>query len=468
MMKYVRQFAIPSLILVLSVLALRVFRVIPASKLWSGYSVLYVPVQSDKALLRRTLEENGVTTYLSLENQTFPLALPKESPEYSLSAAGAAGNYLDRRAGYFFDREHAFSVYYVPDRLEGELNRAVHELAEAGIAAGLNASSSYPWAAFVITLVFAAALVYFAERRILMLCATALGAYFALSLPFYSVASAMCLFLLAFFLSTKFWKRDGAVSSIKKNTVISVLMLLSVITIFLSGIKAAALFVAFLLAVLSASYIYFVASELSEQRFFFRPVLIRPASMVNALTPKNMHCVLGCFAATSLILVSAVFSLRNIEFSGEGAGGASVQLPSKNAAKKTLPDLSDYVIWNWNTVTFPYRSLNDGVPQEPKTGDMVVFPRYEEKNGRISSSLNSIVFDEQFKANAIQNIDSLPPTALEALLKKQGGFVKPGYAGSGTQSVSVLAFILLAFCALIPGALYLLFTKPRIQLQEKK
>lgn len=140
-------------------------------------------------------------------------------------------------------------------------------------------------------------------------------------------------------------------------------------------------------------------------------------------------------------------------------------LPAKNSAKKSLPGLNDYVLWNWQAITFPYRSLNDGEGSNPNS---MIFPRYEEKNGLVSESFNSIEYNDYFRQNVLKAIDSLEYDSIEAMLKRQGTYSGAGYSSSGSSSVSFFTFILLFAGAMIPASFYFVYSAGKDKKQEKK
>ena len=93
---------------------MQIFRVMPASRLWNGYTVMYLPVSQDSKIIEKTLEEYGCNDYISLRNQKVPLNVSEFSPDY-MFGNGDANGYLEKRKGYFFDFSRSYSVYYIPD-----------------------------------------------------------------------------------------------------------------------------------------------------------------------------------------------------------------------------------------------------------------------------------------------------------------------------------------------------------------
>jgi hypothetical protein len=91
---------------------------------------------------------------------------------------------------------------------------------------------------------------------------------------------------------------------------------------------------------------------------------------------------------------------------------------------EALPDLSQYVLWVYDRVTFPYRSLHDGS-----------FMRdYKIENGRIAEgSPDEPVLNQEFVDQVLRALDKAPGNAIEKVLKKQGGFRAVLWANSESE-----------------------------------
>lgn len=448
-MKYLKQFVLPLSVIIVSFLVFQFFRVMPASRLWNGYTVVYVPVKQDSSLVGKTFEEAGCSDYICLRNQKVPLAVSRFSPEYSFGNGDPDG-YLEKRRGYFFDFSREYTLYYVPDSARHCIPDVIKRLGARNVSAGINSSSACPWMSIVVVLGFALSLVWFSSRRLLMLLLNFFPVYFTVRMPFYSVASASCIFMAAVFLSLRYWNRSGAVKTLAASMVILLFFISPLLLVFLTGLKVGFLFLLVPVSVLAAGYIYFNLSLIYESRYSFRPVLIRPASMIPLMNRTNRMIINLCFAGTFLVLVAAFFSLKNVSFM-ESSSESDILLPSKNASKKDLPGLDDYVSWRWSAMTFPYQSLNDSGNLKNKKGQTVVFPRYEEKNGKITESVNSITYDENFRKDSVSSIDLLSFNSIESMLKKQGYTGRSGYSGAGGSGVSAFICVLLVLAMLVPG-----------------
>lgn len=467
-MKNLYKFIIAFILIALNFFLVRNFRVIPASKLWNGYSVLYVQADYNQFEVEKILKHNECRDFICLNNQDIPLDSGLNSIERLLAKNDyESESYLKNRLNYFFDKNHDFAIYYVSDDYEGELQHALRQLKTLGIKAGVNANTSYPWISFVITLLFAFILLIFSSEKILVFIEFCIPLYFAFLMPFYTVSAALCLLMTGLFFSQKFLRRKGALLYCRKNVLIFLSITISFFIIFLTSPKLIFLLLSTAVAMISAGYIYYEAVNIYNERYSFRPVLICSASMVKVIDKKNRIAIPLCFFATLTILISGFFSLRFINFS-LSTDAAGLMLPSRNAEKKVLPDLNDYVVWNWKSITFPYRSLNDSSSSIPKKGDVVNFQRYFEENGKISVKTNSIIFDDSFRLKAVNSIDNFDYNSIEKMLKDQGSYIKPGYSGSGGSSLNLLGIVLLILASGVSCFFYFSFYRTKAKQENKK
>lgn len=448
-MKYLKQFVLPVFIIIVSIFLIQIFRVMPASKLWNGYTVMYVPVSQDSKIVEKTLEDCGCTDYISLRNQKVPLNVPEFSPEY-MFGNGDVNGYLEKRKGYFFDFSRTYSVYYIPDGSNNCVPAVLKKLNSRNISAGINSAAACPWMSIVVVFVLAALLVWYSPKRIFTAVLNFFPVFFTFKMPFYSVASASCIFMTAIFICLRYWNRDGAVKKLQSSMIVIMFAFSPVLIVFLTGLKIGFLFLLIPLSVLAAAYIYFELCLIFESRYSFRPVLIRPASMINLMTKTNRFVIMCCLAGTFLVFASAVLSLKNVSIM-ETSSESGILLPSKNASGKELPGLDDFTAWRWSALTFPYRSLNEAQVSKTYKGQTVIFPRYTEKNGKIEESVNSITYDDSFRKDSFNSIDKFSYNSIESMLKKQGYTGRAGYSGAGGSGVNVFICILLVIAMLVPG-----------------
>ncbi|MCR5495516.1 MAG: hypothetical protein K6F15_07760 [Treponema sp.] len=462
-MNKVKHIVLPSLIIAASLFLTAFFRVIPASRLWNNYSVMYVQKEAPQEKVISLFSEYGVEDYICIFNQKTPLAVPSQSAEYSLATLSFS-NYLEERKAYFYDYSKNFLIYYVPEKYEGKLNQITSLLNSEGIKSGINANASYPWLAFVFCLIFALFLTWQSKYKLRSLLFNFVPVFFTFTMPFYTVAVSQCLILTLSFFAMNLWQRKGAFSCILKNSTFCLLFLLSFVIVLFTNLKVAFFYILSLFCGISLLYLYKQISELFEKKYIFQPVLIRSAFFIRPITKKNSKIFFYCAVTSILIMISALISARAFNFSSDFAS-EKILLPSKSAAKVTLPGLNDYILWNWQASTFPYKSLNTS---QEKESNSLIFPRFTEKNGNIEESYNSIEYNEKFRQNVIDSVDDFDYKSIELLLKKQGLYKGAGYSSSGSSSLNFITFVLLFVGTLVPAFLYFKYSSKKVKKQENK
>ena len=109
-------------------------RTIPTTKLWAGYTVLYVQKDVEYRDVIQTLSGKGIQDIIYLENQNVPIAASRESPEVALSLSGAEkSQYLKKRSLYFFDKAQNYKIYYIQDKYEKEVSEVIQTLRDQNI-----------------------------------------------------------------------------------------------------------------------------------------------------------------------------------------------------------------------------------------------------------------------------------------------------------------------------------------------
>lgn len=372
-MNYIKRIVIPVFIILLAVFLLFIFRTVPSANVWNGYAVVTVPAGTDSGLVQNAFDTAGCRNIVSLENQYIPLAGSAETPEISLALSGLeSSDYLKRRALYFFDRNREFQIYYVPDTYKNNAADAVEALNRQHIAASMNAGSSYPFFVPLICFLFAAALVYFSEVKAVCALSLLLPFFFSCMLPSAAAAAPLCLFMYGIFIALKVWRRHNAALYLTRQILIIAFSALTVIFMFLSGITCGLLFLLLAAAECSLLYLLNLLAERRNSRSVFKAVSIIPARMISLSTVKPLLCLLVCSGAIAALFVFSLTGTR----SGFGAE-KELRLPSPFGSGSVLPTMRDFIDWRWETLTFPYISLNsDRQSSKPKNGDAVSFSQY--------------------------------------------------------------------------------------------
>ncbi|HAH62216.1 MAG TPA: hypothetical protein DCL73_08995 [Treponema sp.] len=443
----VKKIFIPAGIAAVSIIVIFLFRTVQSGSLWKGYRIIYVSADCDNKYAETVIEKAGCSGVIDLASQYIPLTLAADTPEVSLAAAGAAekDGYLSKRTAYFFDKGGKYQLYYVPEGQMEKAEAAVQSFLQAGIGAGIDTQTDYPWMIPVICFLFAVFLVFLSAHRVVFACFSAVPVFFSTCMPFYSAASSVCLLLYALFLVQQVWGRKNAAEFILTNGTVLLFTVSSLVIAVMTSVSCGLIFADAVAGTAAVVYLLFQAEQKHDEKYSFVPVMIRSADAAQFRTKKAKRGLAACAAfivvLTGILLLSADFSRVS----------KRLQLPSARTGNITdgLPSLDDYVAWCWNARTMPYRSLHDSderEQQKPKDGDSVVFTHYSESDKGITESDTAMKFDASFRKEVVAQIDELNFPAVEKLLKKQGR-ARAGYAFSASGGgTAYLLLMIISFC----------------------
>ncbi len=457
-MKIFKSYALFAIVPVFSLAMFAFLRVVPSSRLWDGYSVLYVPAGSDLSGVQSVLLENGVDGFSCIENQALPLDSGVDLPEaaLSLSYGTVRSDYLLRRRAYFFDREGEWTLFYVPEKKSAGLPPVMEILSERGIDAGLDGKGGYPFLIPAVALFFAAALVFFSGKKLFTAAMMLLPVSFIFSVPLYTSSAAAILLMYAVFLAGRIMGRADAVGVLSRNVPFMAVLILSFAAGLFSGFRGAFLFTLLAASEMSLSVLVLWLEEKIERgRYSFVPVKIMGARMVNIVNRKARTALL-VLSASSLVLLSAAFFSAS---EGFYRTEKQVLLPCASSVKKSLPDLDDYVDWKWEAVSSPYVSLNSGRGVPRKNGSFE-FSRYSEVDGRIVETVETFSYDGDFVSDSMTGIDFFDFPSIEGILKRQER-LRPGFSPSGVQGSGPLSIAVLIVSAGVPLGFYFFTTRRR-------
>ena len=335
----------------------------------------------------------------------------------------------------------------VEDRYEELAEDALRVFRNAGVDAGLDTQSVYPFIVPLVCTAFTLLLCVLSPHRLLFSVTAVFPLSFAACVPFYSAASAGCLLLYALFIALRLWKRRGAFSFIKTDISVIAFSAAAFALACISSLRCALLFTAAAGGIVSALFAFSEAEKLYEARYRFKPVPIRPAREMPLFTKKIMHATAACASSIAVFLAASPFS-----------SAAQLEFPSATARSMTgsFPTLNEYVAWCWNTKTAPYRSIYDQkkYDKNPKSGDSVVFPRFSDSEKGISATSVSMIFDKSFYDASVGDIDALPYPAVEKLIKAQGENAHAGYAFSVSGGGGLLHTLLIIFALCMPSLFF--------------
>lgn len=436
-------------IITVSVLALLVvFRNIPAGQLWEGYTVLYVPSDTNLQTVNGVLEEYGIKEYACLENQKLPIKLKVDSPEYSLlriNASNKENQYLYSRNNYFYDSTKAYKIYYIPNIYKNDLNFSLRAFKADGIKAGIDSSISYPYILPLIVLVLAVILIILSKKKLLFFFLSVLPVVFVASNPFYAAAIAVILLFLCLIVISNICDRKGFMKTLKKHYYIPVLLGIGAACCFSSAVMTGVFYIVLLLAELC---ILLISRNIKTKKYNknpdgFHPVFIKSAKKISVYGGKQK--ILLPLLTVSVLGVFACFALSQSPAAGSNKN-AKILLPGTTNDDQCaeLPVLKDYCKWTWNVKAAPYKALN----KENYNDGYVCYPDFEQNEDGIKQVDKYLYFDDNFCHEAVLAIDDLGYESIENILKKQKSDLNFNFTSSNCYTTSIFSIILM-FISLI-------------------
>ncbi|MGN0739949.1 MAG: hypothetical protein ACI4LX_07240 [Treponema sp.] len=455
-MNYIKKFVIPAVFAVFIIILLAVLRTVPVSKLWKGYSILYVPNGTEPGIVLNTLQENGCKNVISYYNQKVPF---KNSVLPVLPSSSI--KYISGRNAYFFDEAHNVMLYYIPDEYGRNAEKAAADLIKNhSIDAGLDCKSSFPLVPPVICVCAALFFFIFARHKLVFFAASVFPVLFSFAMPFYTSAASVCIALYAVFLCQKLWRRKEAVKYLLNNYFVLILFIVSVAASFFASFVSGLLFILSLAG--SAILLHLINGVCTERekKMRFRPVLIKPARSVNMMSDS---AVKKSFAFEAAIFLLSVFYITSADvFSISNSQDLYFPVPTRYNTESGIPALDDYVVFSWNTLTMPYKSLNESYSEIPEENECITVQRFKNTDEGIRISQETVYrFDSEFRNEVISLIDGLDYPAVEKLMKKQGNDFFVDYSAGQGEKFSRASLILMLILIIIPCGLTIFYLTGR-------
>ncbi len=445
-MNCIKNYIIPSIILMLSLVLPHLFKAAPVAQLWRGYTVVRVPA-ADAAVLPPILEQNGCADVIRLENQHPPLESDSGAP-IAPAFFSEEDDYLVARRAYFFDKSGRFQLMYVPVRYARQAAAVLNELSAVhGITGALIGRTEYSWFCPLVCILFAAALTLLAADKTRFVLAAAAPAFYPIALPLAAPSAGVCLLLCGIFAAHGV-ARNECDRPHRKKRALPIFAAAALPCAFTGGLKAGLLLTLALCGAAAGALLHAKIQEALNEQYSFRPVRILTAALSEQAVDKRLIALPLTSCAAGILLGSVLLAPRATPFD-KSIGGFFVPAPGGESG--TLPGLSDYIHWRWRALTAPYAPFDgthlDSVPAD---GERIVFPRYALSDGVIRASSDVFVFDDAFRAASLSALDALPYPAVEKLLKAQGEAAQFGYSSASFQSVTLLTIIPLAAACFIP------------------
>jgi hypothetical protein len=466
---------IAALVLLLVSIAVSIVMYRPplGNSLWCGYRVLYVPFDVPEETTLKICAESGVGAVITGTEPEMPFIAPLTMP--LASPFTLKTDYPARRQGFFTDKDKNYRLYYLPDNTDGKFRSLLADFRSDGISgAGIDIPEAYLWIIPAVVFFVLCVFIFLAKARLVLFAGGIPMLLFSAVMPQYPAGAAACLFLYSLFLLQKVWLRRGFVSHWASRVYGPLFAILAAGVCFVFSVKCGFLF---LLNTLGSASSLFILAWFAKQRKHpaFLPVKIRPAALVPTDTIK-----FSGIPMSGILVLGIFFAFQAFFFPISGKKGLYLPAPSRytevdgfttrsfaeseafrlNDANE-LPDLRSFIIWVWNTLVFPYRSLN--VPNEqggnlpPAPGTVISVPMYKQTNsGIVETDKPVYVFDDAFVTEVLAAIDD---ASFEQVLKAQGQFTTVSYMAleDGQKQQDPLILVLLAAAAAVSPVAALTF-----------
>ncbi len=440
----------PVLGIIITALLIISFRTIPKGKTWKNYNILYIKTSSLPKNINEIMTRNGISEYVSLQNQHVPVMLVPGSIEEAMlkiNISSEQNKYLYDRQNYFFDSRGQYSLFYIPDNFGTKIDSVLQELNKLGAQAGIDSSLSYMWLIPLVVVTLTIVLTVFSKNRLFFLFSAILPCLYIFCNAFYACALSVIILLLSLFMFSNIYKRKGAVNKMLKDNIFIIIAVgISVIAAFSVSLLTGIFYIVLLMGTMCAILTGLLIDKKNYSRYDFQPLLIRSAKRVSVYDGK-INIILPLILVSYIIII-AYFVLGSFHIVGT-KNKDNLLLPAKTeVADKNLPLLEDYFRWNWNVRTAPYKSLN---PNGEADDDHVVYPQFVVEEGIISQKNLTMYYNQSFKNEVYDSIDDLDFYSIERVIKDQGKDFLAGYTKAASYNVSIFSIIMMftCFCMLL-------------------
>lgn len=455
-MDYIKKYIVPLVLCIGIFLLMLVLRTVPVSRLWKGFSVLYVPVDTKPELIFDTLGNNGCYDVVSYYNQKVPFInefLPVKSSSYD--------SYLSGRNAYFFDKDRSVMIYYIPEKYSKNASKAVTSLInDYGIDAGLDCKSSFPLLTPLICLAAFFVFLFLSKNKFIFLTASIFPLIYTFMMPFYTNAAAVSISLYSLFLMEKIWKRKGSIKFILNSTVMIIFSVAGIIASFFASFVSGLVFILSICGSILLLYVISNFMNYINNKTRFNPVMIRPAHLMNILTENTVK---KSFISGIAVIILFVLYITSVNvFSISNSQDLSFPMPTRYNTDNGIPVIKDYVIWTWNSITMPYKSLNSITSAEPEEGESVVIQRFVNTEDGIKRKEEVLyTFDQDFKDDVIESIDDLNYPAVEKLMKLQDKGFSVDYSYGSGEKFSKKNIMLMLVLIILPFMMAIIYLTGR-------
>ncbi|HAM79049.1 MAG TPA: hypothetical protein DCP61_07715 [Treponema sp.] len=293
------------------------------------------------------------------------------------------------------------------------------------------------------------------------------------SLPFYPVASAICLELLALFMVNHIWGRRRYLFAVFTSPWVLVPLITALAVFFMVSFQCGILGLIVFLASAGATCLLRSRELYLDSKSTFKYELIFSARQLPIMYSRTAKATAALMLPMAFIF--ALFAFSSVASPKSTVNGLSVPSPAGVLAdgQGKIPALREYYDWAWKTLAFPYVNLNSEdsqhvnmafFEQEAEEGNVVTVSRFVQTEDGIAQEDEAVMkFDGKFKDSLKKGIDDLDYPAIEKLMKSEGEQTRVAYSASltGKNTASTVrngvSLVLLAFMFLEVIFMYLFY-----------
>lgn len=439
------------------------FRYIPNSQVWKNTRLLFVPLNVPEQVITEILNDCEISVISS------------SSPVISAETNSTYNTYHKDQKKIFTDKNNEWNIFYLPDVSTQKLDNALKLLNSRNIAFKTDDSTSFPLLPPIICSFVFIVFFVFSKKRFNFFIQCLPFVFFAWCCPTWIPSVSVCLAFHPIFQLQKVWKRKGFIKYSFKD-------ILSVLLFFTFPIiNAFSIFQIFILSFLTlisfccTSYLLYNLSieKITRKKNLFIPVLIVPAKKIEKISFQSTMLLLVplCIIILSMLLSNkpSTFSIEKnktnlcipapVKYTGTNQFTvSSFQKNIENQLSDKLPDLSDYICYIWESLTYPYFSVNQEkrTSSHPEDGDKVFFPVYTQTENGISVTEKLMyTFSDNFIAEALSYVKN-NPLVFENILIRQGKFctISYGYSSFLQEDSFIFIKLIIALCITLCCLLY--------------
>lgn len=445
----------------LSVCSLWFFRIVPVSRMWDAYNVVFVDINCEIDTVRMKFSDAQIEGVLYPDHSDFPISNTFTPAHYNDLSSDFT--YEQLQNAYFYDRDKKYYLYYVPEKYERSVQNALEDFPYAW---GIDFETTIPAIPPLVMLIFTLILFYFCKNKLFFASLQFPFVLFCIAVPFYHIVAFACLYGYAVFIIQKYWNRQFFVKQLFKHGFLLSSFVLLVAVSILSGIRVFFLFFLTLLISVSLIYIIIYIKRWTHKRSIFNPIPIHSAKTISVSTILNFRYAL--IPAFCVVFVS-FFAFLNIQPSiGSAVGLLYIPGPSeytvtddfstqsyeeiiKIEKKDRLPDLSDFMIAAWHMDTYPYIKLDSLENSVVLPGESVAYSTYVKNGYALEEQIVTVaVFNDDYITQVLTSALNTVNAGAEKLLTSQKGFLRVNYSNSeSAKSPTGAPFFLICACVYI-------------------